>query len=447
MKNKFIFFVLTVVVLTLNFSAHILSTLPLSEYYDEEFPSEQFVISRSIYNLENDIEDYGGVLFFYDHMDEIYMSLDKEDFYRLKQKISDPDVKKNMYLSHSGLQDNIVYPIWLGLNKVKSLITEKGRKGSRWVKRLEKYDIYYFKLISQTVISFFNALVFAVLLLWVTKAYSLKHGYITLALMIILLPILGFYGRSMWWMMWSWFLPFTISALGLAFASSKNKVPGYGVTIMIGAFISFAIGLKTAMGYEFLPTILVSALIPFSYYAVYHGWGIKKWFSRSFIVSILCLAGVGLAFVYHMNTLANYGSSDPLSVIMDRFEKRAYGGEGFESRKDIVAKSTREPLLGVIGNYLVDSKGYGFPQILLMIPLFVWLLKKRGEMRVLPAQDRALLISIALGFVGALSMLVILKGHAHIHGYDIVIWSIPMNILLCVFYAQLILKRFSYKNI
>ena len=440
MKNKLLFFAIAISILMLNFSSHILSTLSLSEYFDEEFPSERYVISRLAYNLEHDMNDHGGLLSVYKNTDEIYMSLDKEDYYTFKQNLNHDDISKNLYPSHSGLQDDLINPIWQGLNAIKQYVLKNGREGSRWVERLTKYDIYYFKLISQSVVSLVNALVLSLFLLWVVKEFSIKHGWVTLALIMICLPVLSFYGRSMWWMMWSWFLPFVMSCWSMYFFSKQEQAPSIVKSCAVGVLLCGAIALKTMMGYEFLSTILVAALIPVTYYAIYHRWGLKPWFTRSVIISFLCLVGVLVGFLNHVQTLENAGLSDPLSTIMNRFEMRAYGGEGFETRTDTIAKSTRESLPALIGSYLFDPRGYGIPQILFMVPLFIFIWRRRLSLIGCSLQEKALLTSIALGFIGALTMLIILKGHAYIHGYDIVVWSIPMNILLCLFYAHWLLR-------
>lgn len=435
-NNKYVFFLAVVFILTLNFSQHILSTLSLFEYFDEDFPSERFVISRLIYNEDNAINDKGGLLLKHENIDQLYMSIDPEDYAAFKKEITEQDIKKNIYPSHSGLQDDLLNPVWQGLAAIRDLVIDKAREGSRWHKRMLSYDIFYFKNITQTIVALINATVIGLFFFWVTREYSIKHGWITFALTILFASILSFYGRSMWWMMWSWFLPFIISSLSLSFLSTEKRPPSFWITALIGVAVGLAIALKAMMGYEFLSTIMVAALIPFAYYAIKHQWGWMPWVFRSTIVSVLCVGGALLALWNHYETLQNYGFDDPVKVITQRFEMRAHGGETLNEKNHVIAESTRIPTLQVIGTYLINPRGYGLPQILLMMPLCVWLFRRRKDIKNLDRDDTALLVSIGLGFIGAISMLVILKGHAYIHGFDVVVWALPMNLLMFLFYAK-----------
>ena len=99
-----------------------------------------------------------------------------------------------------------------------------------------------------------------------------------------------------------------------------------------------------------------------------------------------------------------------------------------------------KPLLSVIAGYFISGKELSLPQLLIMAPFLMWLWRyirtDRNQVSLpLKRLYDGFIAAIVFGLIGGLAMLVILKGHAYIHGYDIVIWAIPTNIFLLIFYA------------
>lgn len=434
MNNKWLFLVATLM-LWLNFSGHLLTTLPLKKFIDAEFQSERFVFSRLVYNLEHGKEAQGGLMLRYLSADQLYKSVERYDYADFKEGISDSS-EIEVYSSHAALQDNLVFPLWQGLEKLKVIILANAREGSRWQQRLQTLDWYYYNLISQTLVALVNAITLGLFILWVGRTFSPKQGWIVLAALLILSPVLTFFGRSLWWMMWSWFLPMVITLWGLAL--HKGTPPKAMASLCMGIAMGGAVFVKTAMGYEFVSTIMTAALVPVVFYAIYQSWGFKKWFITSAILGAFCLIGFLSAFAFHWHVLEKAGL-DPAQVIQGRYEARAHGGDTLRDTGEIY-RSTQASFLSVLGGYLISPKELSVPQILLMFPFLWWLIGylKTGRRAILAEERRlwdALASSIGVSFIGGASMLFILKGHAYIHGFDIVIWMIPLNLFLFTFYA------------
>ncbi len=434
-----------VFVLWLNFSGHLLSTLPLKKYLDGEFFSERFVFSRLVYNLKHGEDAQGGFMLRYDHVDDLYKSVDRDDYALFKERLEKGDDKiARVYTSHYGLQDDLMMPVWRGLERVKDKVLETARPGSRWHKRLQTLDYYYYNLISQTLVALVNALVLGSILFWVAKQFSARHAWVVLGLILVFQPVLTFYGRSMWWMMWSWFLPFAIVLfLAYRFGSYRNNM-SLSLSLITAVLAGLAVCVRTLMGYEYVSPTMVGAMVPIVFYAVYQRWGLASWFLTSFIVGLGCLIGALSAMYMHYNALQDFGFN-PRDVFEYSYQVRAYGGEATSAVTGEIAESVVAPFWQVLGGYLVSPKELAPPQILFMLPCFIWMwgyFKKGGRRQISDDRRRlydAFLASAGVSFFGAVSMLVILKGHAYIHGYDIIIWSLPLNIILLIFYSVLML--------
>lgn len=439
-KPWFVVFV-SILALWLNFSAHFLSTLPLKKFLDGEFPSERYVFSRLVYNLDHGTDAEGGFLLAYDHVDDLYKSVNRDDYADFKERTENGEDSYSTYPSHKGLQDDLLFPIWLGLEKVKALILENAREGSRWEKRLQTLDHYYYQLITQTLVALLGAITLSLFILWVIRQFSSAHAWILLGLMLLLLPVLTFYGRSMWWMLWSWFAPMLVVLWGLY----GHNPPRWPRTIVIGIGAGAFLCLKALMGYEFVIPAMMATLIPIAFAARVQEWPLKIWFSRTFVIGSFVLCGAIASLVFHGLALAAIGV-DPVHLIQQTLAVRSWGGELASDLQGEMLESTTASFFGVVLGFLFSGKELGLPQILLMAPFLVWAAEywRKGRQAcnsATKALSDAFCIAIGFGFVGAIAMLTVLKGHAYIHGYDVVIWTIPLNLYLLTFYAWRILKK------
>lgn len=434
-----VFVLIAVIVLTANFYGHVLSTLPVKRFLNNEFPSESFVISRMAYNEARGTAGAGGFMVRYPYVDELFMANDKEPYRDFTQRGLAQIDTASVYNSHLGLQDNVLSPLWTGLRAIRDYVQTTSRDGSRWQERMEHYDAYYMLQVSQFCVALFNALVLSLILLWVFRQFSSTTAWITFGLMLLLMPALTFFGRSMWWMEGVWFLPFLFFSFAYLFKQGKPMapLPLLAVSVLAG----LALTVKTGMGYEYTSTIMVSAVTPATFYGILNRWTFRAWFIQCLVIGLTQLGGFALALWLHYEALAAAGF-DPLEVIMDRFTMRAYGGEAIQTLdNNMIRESLDAGLLTTYARQFFQPQGVGIPQAVIMLPLFLWLWRRCKHTAQFTPEQKALLACIGLGFFGALSMYTILKGHAFIHGYDVVAWSIPMNILICVFYARGILGR------
>lgn len=435
LKSSLVLCIVSICLLWLNFTGHVLSTVSLDKYLDGEFESEGYAISRLVYNLEEGADAKGGFMVRYKNIYDIHKSTNRDDFKTFKENLNTDNM--TVYMSHAGTQDDVFVPLWNGLTALKNTILEKARPGSRWEQRMQDWDLYYFILITKWVMALVNALVLSLLLLWVSRTWHNGIAYGTLAFMLIFMPVLTYYGQSVWWMMGSWFLPLMIALWGLHLRPN----PKWFDLTVIGLFAAAAIALKVTMGYEFSSTVMMGVLIAPLFYAVKNRWSRGQTITALSIMGILGFFGFLAGLLYHWNALDAY-MGDPMAIFEKSFTMRAYGnGTQVEG---LIGESVDASPFSVIFSYLISPKELMPPQILLMAP-FLWLLWQRRKELTVDRDFAALSIAIAAAFIGAVSMLVILKAHAYVHGYDVVVWSIPMNILLGIVYAREIAKRITIK--
>lgn len=426
LKSHKLLFIFSILLLFANFTGHTLSTLSLEKFHDAEFPSERFALSRLIYNIDNGPESQGGFMLRYPAMDALFDDRSKEAWAAFKA--SDKGAPA-MYLSHAGLQDNVIWPLWQGLEWIKGQVLEHAREGSRWQKRLQTMDYYYYYLVTRAVMALLSALMLALFIGWAGRFAGVSGGWLTLGGVVVFLPVFGFFATSVWWSMWLWFVPLLTTLL--LFEKHRTGFCFWRASIVSAIVIGVAVGARSMMGFEFLSTIMMGALVPLGFYAFTQGWGIKKWFFCNLIIGLGALAGVAGGFYFYWQALSDFGL-DAAEVIRERLEMRSYGGDEVINN-NMIAESVEASIWGVIGSYLVSTKELMPPQILLMAP-FGWIMWERRK--AFSDIDKAFLAAIALSFIGAVSMLVILKGHAFVHGFDIVIWSVSLNLFLMVFYAR-----------
>lgn len=438
-EKRWVFMLIATALLCSNFYGHMFSSLPLKRFLNNEFPSEAHVITRLAYNDAHGKDSRGGFMLYTEATKPLFMAAEQEPYRDARQNILEDEEAITLYPSHIGFQDDLLYPIWSSLFSMRDRILADAREGSRWQERMAHYDLYYVVRGTQFFVALLNAFVIGLLLLWVKREFSSRAAYITLGLVCVLLADLTFFGRAMWWMMGIWFLPFIVMAFAYA---RKDGAPQSPLPLLIASAIAGGfLSLKTSMGYEYTSTIMMSAVIPVTYYAIARRWSFKTWFIQCIPVGAFQLGGLAATLYLHYEALQALGM-DPLEVLRYRFEMRSNGGAVAGDLDGMMGRSVEANVLSVWAGYLFTYKNMGLPQIILMLPLVWFLFMRRRDWRIGftdNLQTRALLACIGLAFIGALSMFTILKGHAYIHSFDTVAWSIPMNILLMTFYARWIL--------
>lgn len=131
------------------------------------------------------------------------------------------------------------------------------------------YSIIFFifgNALSIKAITLFTALMnttaIFIVIVWLQKKTNFLTGLAVISFVIFLSPDLIKYGRTFYWVLWTWFIPMisSIYVLGSKTYKSKHKYLWSG-------FITFAACLFRFMfNYEFVSVVLIAMICPYIYY-------------------------------------------------------------------------------------------------------------------------------------------------------------------------------------
>lgn len=253
-----------------------------------------------------------------------------------------------------------------------------------------------------------------------TGIFSAIFLYISIIFSYWIIP----YGSGLSNSLFVYFLPFTVSLSIVYFEHKKNKKIKYHLELLM---LMMVIAIKAMMGYELLPTIMISATIPYFYYALMYKWPVKDFILRIIKVSFALLLGAVLAISVHIAQLVLYNQS--LKISLERLAfllgKRSWGDPSkyFPVFEESLTISILD-LLKAYGDPL-NQKFIGEISIFYIIGLLIVIFgiviikicKDKSKKKKLDKYRKiiVLYVCIALSGVAALSTLLVLKAHSYIH--------------------------------
>lgn len=216
-----------------------------------------------------------------------------------------------------------------------------------------------------------------------------------------------YFGRNLYWSLWSFYLPFVIS-----YVLFSTTVSWWGLILL---FLSLCI--RFASGFEYTSTVIMATLVPVFYFSLKQRLSWKKTFFK--------LVGIGslgvLAFFCMMGLwylqLQNYYSSseEALKTMSFHIFKRTYAMDA--QSYGIYAESLKANVLYVIILYF--KKGFlVFP---VLMALSIYYLKTHN----LWNKYRVLVLTTLFSFLGPISWFVLGKGHSYNHTHiNHILWYI-----------------------
>ena len=242
-------------------------------------------------------------------------------------------------------------------------------------------------------------------------------------------PWLINFSTSSYWAAFTFFLPLLI---GLVWVKYQNR------TALLCFLMMLTVALKAGCGYEYISTVMVSAVI-FPIYSIIKTIGEEKKakVKRNFVVvielALSCLAGFLLVFLVNGYLRGEGNLAKGLHAIYyDDILRRTYGNA--ENYSAATAPSLSASLLTVLKLYLLSSKT-GRTACLLLIVNFGLFIKNRKTRSIW-----ADLILLLCAFAGALSWLILAKSHsyAHMHINHIVFYIGYMQIAVYLIIKEII---------
>ena len=399
-KYVLIFFILMICNI-LNFQFNYFEVLPDNIHRNFQNDSDGLVAHKLIYNskLHNNDSKFLGII------DSSQQNITS------KILIEQYDQEINTfydYTSSFGLQQYLLQPIWdLGLKLFKSN---------------NKQFHYSYKLI-QLFVSILNAIVFSLFICWLIVEFT------KLLFPLIFIPIIYYqdwlimFGNSVYWQLWSWFLPTTIMCWFLKYHYDREIIINNFRIIIISLFVSIFVFIKCLMGYEYITSILITTTLPIFYY------GLLK--PRNEYIKIFCLffifsiSSVFLSIFLHYLTLEGSGYIGS-EVLYNIINKRTHLTDNLNV-KSIYTESLNVTTASVLIKYLYGGGIYQYRLLSLWLLLIIFFSKKIGFIY---KKFNAMAIVIFISLTAPLSWFILAKPHSYIHGMNLVLWYLPVNLFI-----------------
>lgn len=422
-QKTILFLCVTFIALFLNYSVNFFKVASFEEFYNFDKFSEAFVMGKLArskskgvftdggltgYNYNKDSTTLDGTIF----ANEYPMQLE----YFLNEHPLPPDYIT--YESQTGGQA-ILYSI---LDNILPL-------DSRTHFRI-------FKLIN----AFLVALCFTIFISWSYRNFGIISSSILLLLTIIS-PWLISFGHSLWWALWSFYLPFLALLLLLEKRNAGKSISNRKILL----YIFLMVFLKCVFtGFEFISTTLVMMICPAVYYFFIERRSFKEFFIFTFKVGFIAVAAVIAEMALLVTQIqALKGSwSEGINHIISSYSRRTE----FSANDDF--KGFEQPsIFETLSEYLQGNAfnlGFGDTQIHFIVLITIILLSSLGLL-ILSKQSanlrltQALAVTTAFSVLCPLSWFIIFKQHAAVHLHlDYIVWYMPFILFGYLVFGQFV---------
>ena len=290
----------------------------------------------------------------------------------------------------------------------------------------------------------------AITLALIAVGLAIEFGLLGAALMLVFVVFsewLTLPAGSIFWNLWSIYLPFVGSMLLMAHASRKQVYRAARIHWVLYAACLVKILFS---GFEAITTVLVMITVPFVYFAVLEKWGWRVFLERMVKLGLALAAAVltGLLILSLQIALADGSFSASLTWILKAFDRRAIGNPA--NYTGLYAESMSASVLFVIWKYLairsitINIQQWTWPvaywQLIALFAFFTVLFllrQKTGTDQAASNKGRALIVATWYSILAPLSWFIVFKPNSYIHTsiYPMV-WQMPFALLgtvLCGF--------------
>lgn len=305
-------------------------------------------------------------------------------------------------------------------------------------------SVFYF------ITVFLTALIFTLFLIWISNQFNLLTSFITFIFILSSYWIMLF-SKSLWWCLWSFYLPFVILLLYL----EKNKLSQISnrKIFQISVLLFFIKCLFS--GYEYITTTILMYLVPLLYYSILHSWKIKDLFLKIIAASTGVIVGIFITFFILIFQLGNLNSRkvNGIDYILETLARRSYDAP--EKYEGIMKESMNIPVIDVIKMYL-NGNAYELKSsyisfqitflhiiLLLIIPcvLLIYYYFKTKNPKII-----ALTTCFWVSILAPLSWIVLFKSHSYIHTHiNLIIWYMPFLLFGFIITGYSFSKLIDYK--
>jgi len=240
--------------------------------------------------------------------------------------------------------------------------------------------------------------------------------------------------RNLYWVTWTFLLPF-LCILLLLYLEDKKKV--YKTKWMcIAAFVT--IFLRSACGYEFIPSIMIVTELPLIYYAIKNRWKFINYVRRAALIGLSAIAAFLFALIINLVQITAYLQSFPDAIEYMKMVIHKRTGFFNMVAESIIQESLDASLSSVILKYFIEGKeiiwGLRMVHIILIVIIFIALsfLSKKYSPTIAKNRNKLVALSATVGvsFFAPIFWFILAKGHAYHHLHiNYMLWSLPFTIL------------------
>ena len=272
---------------------------------------------------------------------------------------------------------------------------------------------------------------------WTYRNFGLISSCIVYIL-IFFSPWIVYMGGSLWWSMWTYYLPFLTILLLL---EQKHNFPSKVSENKILIFLFVAVFIKHLLfGFEFVTTILLAIYPPIIYYYWIEKRKLSSFIIFSFkagLVSLLAVIAQSFILFYQLSILKNGSILDGVEEILFLYKKRG----SFEFHHSI---SQSEIFSQIFENFFMTGpfnpklflthdvlSFLAFFIIVFITGILIYLFRHKI---LLPTQIKkysVLFVTTIISLICPLSWYIIFNEHAYTHHYrDVIVWYVP-TMLYC----------------
>lgn len=298
---------------------------------------------------------------------------------------------------------------------------------------------------------FINSLFLAILIVlvafWANNQFNLLSGLFVI-IGCMLSPWLVFSAKNLYWVLWTMLLPFT-TILYLQWLEQKI---GRINQLFFSLAAFFTVFIRTACGFEFISSILISIEIPVIFYAIGEKWNSKRYLYRSLFIGVGGLLAFIATFCINMwQKVMYFGDFNAALEEMKYNISKRTGAFNVELAPDY-QNSLEQPLLKIVDTYLRGGSSlvldYRMAELILFLIILTSCLLISPKYTPSIEEKRNKLAPLAIvtyiSLLAPFSWMILAKGHSVIHPHiNYILWYFPSILLIFAFSGatiQLILK-------
>lgn len=320
------------------------------------------------------------------------------------------------------------------------------------VQKILPFDNYIRLQIFYCINAILSTLCFTLFLGWVFRNFGVVSATLTL-LLVAMSSWITLFGHSLWWSLWAAYIPFVTMLLVLEYSNKVKRLSSKKVLL----YLFLSVFAKCIFnGYEFISTILVSAMCPIIFYAFLERQKLKSFFLFFVKASVTAVVAVVFQMIVLITQIKFVmGSfSAGIEYILSSYTRRTfeannklgYSPSSFIIKRYLKGNAFNSDLLSQYS--IVIYFAYLILAVVILGGVVYYLSRGLDEAR--KRLNITLLVTAAVSSVAPLSWFIVFKQHSANHFHlDYIVWYMPFLLLGFIIIGEgisLILNKLGLYN-